>query len=146
MQIKIFTIPITDDGTMQEEMNKFLRGHKVLETESHIISNHKGAYWCFCIKFLSSGFNTEKEAVRKDYKELLDENTFARFAKMREIRKKLALEDGVPAYAVFTDAELAAIAKLEQLTIAGIKGLKGIGDKKAERYGAAIMEEFNKLS
>jgi hypothetical protein len=33
MQFKIFTIPVADDGSATEEMNRFLRGHKVLEVE-----------------------------------------------------------------------------------------------------------------
>ena len=30
MQFKIFTIPAADDGSAIEEMNRFLRSHKVL--------------------------------------------------------------------------------------------------------------------
>jgi hypothetical protein len=38
VQVRIFTISITDGGLMQEELNRFLRGHKVLETESRLIN------------------------------------------------------------------------------------------------------------
>jgi len=34
MQIKLFTIPITDSGAFLEEMNRFLRANKVLEVEN----------------------------------------------------------------------------------------------------------------
>jgi hypothetical protein len=31
MQIKLFTIPVSDTGTFSEELNRFLRSHKILE-------------------------------------------------------------------------------------------------------------------
>ncbi|MCB0376036.1 MAG: HRDC domain-containing protein, partial [Sinomicrobium sp.] len=67
---------------------------------------------------------------------------FARFSRMREIRKTIAREEAIPAYAVFTDEELAAIAKMEPpLTEAGLKTIKGIGKKKVEKYGAYFLPE-----
>jgi len=42
MQIKIFTIPISDNGSTIEEMNRFLRGNKVLEVEKQLVNNQKG--------------------------------------------------------------------------------------------------------
>jgi len=32
MQIKIINIPLTDAGALQAELNRFLAGHKVLES------------------------------------------------------------------------------------------------------------------
>jgi superfamily II DNA helicase RecQ len=78
-----------------------------------------------------------------DYIKVLEPEIFARFSKLREIRKKIASDDGVSAYVVFTDAELAEMAKLPELTISKIKSIRGVGDKKAEKYGAAIIKTFN---
>ena len=73
MQIRIFTIPITDTGMLQEEMNKFLRGHKILEVQQELITNNKGSgYWCFCVRYIQGGIanNTSKKGKAKiDYKE-----------------------------------------------------------------------------
>lgn len=33
MQIRVFTIPALAGQEMQEEMNKFLRGHRVMEVK-----------------------------------------------------------------------------------------------------------------
>ncbi|MCB9298197.1 MAG: HRDC domain-containing protein [Lewinellaceae bacterium] len=44
---------------------------------------------------------------------------------MRETRKRLAQEEGMPAYAIFSDKELAAMAKVERLTAAAMKEIKG---------------------
>ncbi|MGK0180224.1 MAG: superfamily II DNA helicase RecQ [Nitrospinales bacterium] len=140
MQIKIFNIPIPFGEQLTEEMNTFLRSKRVLQTESHFISNHQGSFWCFCIKYEEHTGAGNAARKRIDYKEVLDELSFQRFARMREIRKQLATEEGIPAYAIFTDAELAGLAKPEQLTLADMLLVKGVGEKKVEKYGAHFIK------
>ena len=77
-----------------------------------------------------------------DYKELLNESEFAIFSKLRACRKILAANDAVPAYAVFTDEELAGIARLPVLEVGKLIAIKGIGDKKVGKYGSQIIELF----
>ncbi len=135
MQIKIFTIPIGDNGSAVEEMNRFLRANKILEVQNQLISNDNGAYWCFCVRFIEKSFNQAGETKGKvDYKTVLDEATFQKFSKLREIRKKVAADEGIPAFAIFTDEELAGLAKLETITAQNMLSVKGIGDKKVERF------------
>jgi superfamily II DNA helicase RecQ len=144
MQFKIFTIPVSDDGTAIEEMNRFLRGHKTLEVEQQLVSTKVGSQWHFCVKYLANAqVDIKPQNVSKiDYKEILDEKTFAVFSILREIRKKIAEEDGLPVYAVFTNEELAGIAALENIAIETIKKIKGIGDKKVERFGKRLIEYY----
>ena len=59
---------------------------------------------------------------------------------MREIRKEIAKEETLPAYAVFTDEELAGISKLEEISLKKIKSVEGIGEKKVERYGQKFLD------
>jgi superfamily II DNA helicase RecQ len=144
MQFKIFTIPVTDDGTAIEEMNRFLRGHKVLEVEQQLISTKIGSHWHFCVKYLANAQpeNKPQTTSKVDYKEVLDGKTFAVFSELREVRKKIAEEDGLPVYAVFTNEELAGIAALENIAVDAIKKVKGIGDKKVERFGKRLLEYY----
>ena len=76
----------------------------------------------------------------------LDKETFTKFSKLREVRKKIAIENAVSAYIVFTDAELAEIAKMQEITIKKLKTIKGVGDKKAEKYGKQLIENYNQTS
>jgi superfamily II DNA helicase RecQ len=137
MQIKIFTIPVGDSGGAEQEMNAFLRGNKILEVENKLIDNENGAYWCFCVRYLertASGFGSERNDKKVDYRKELDEATFEKFSKLREIRKKLAAEEGLSAFIIFTDEELAALARLDEITEKSMLSIKGIGEKKVERY------------
>jgi hypothetical protein len=44
MQIKIFNVPLTDNGVLQDELNRFLAANRVLEVEQHFFQNEKGFY------------------------------------------------------------------------------------------------------
>lgn len=137
MQIKIITVPVLGGESINEDLNAFLRAKKVIQMEKQLIATNGGAFWCFCITWID-GPASEKEKV--DYKKVLDEAAFQRFSRFREIRKRLAQEEDLPAYAVFTDEELAGIAKVEELTLAKMKAVKGIGEKKLEKFGKFFVE------
>ena len=64
-------------------MNRFLHSKKILQTESHLVSNDEGSFWCFCIRYLAK--NQPQEQRKKiDYRETLDSiSFFQRFAMMR---------------------------------------------------------------
>ena len=141
MQIKLFTIPIGDSGAALAEMNSFLRSNKILEVQNQLVSNDNGAYWCFCVQYIEKTYNqTSYKKTKVDYKHVLDEATFAKFSKLREIRKKVAADEGIPAYVVFTDEELAGLAKLDTITVRTMLSIKGIGDKKVERFSKYFIE------
>lgn len=134
MQIMIFNIPIPGGDQVNEEMNKFLRSKKVLHMENHIVNTDQGAFWCFCVRYLDE-HSTERRRGKVDYREVLNEVSFNRFSEMRKIRKQIAEEEAIPAYAIFTNEELAELAKFDSLTEANMKNIKGIGQKKMQKYG-----------
>jgi superfamily II DNA helicase RecQ len=145
MQIKLFTIPVGDSGAALDDMNRFLRGNKILEVHNQLISNENGAYWCFCVRYIEkTSAVVDYGKPKTDYKQILDEPTFAKFSKLREIRKKVAADEGVPAFAVFTDEELAGLAKLDIITNKTMLSVKGIGDKKVERFGKHFITPLEK--
>jgi superfamily II DNA helicase RecQ len=145
MQIRIFNIPLTDNGESLSEMNRFLASNRVLEVEQRFYQSENGSFWSFCIRYLiSNPGNFQNQTIKQkvDYKELLNEKEFTIFSKLRECRKILASNDAVPAYAVFTDEELANIARLPVIEVNKLIAIKGIGDKKVEKYGANLLELF----
>jgi superfamily II DNA helicase RecQ len=145
MQIRIFTIPINDTGEAQAEMNRFLAGHRVLDVLQHFYQSGNNAYWSFCVRYILPGGSVahHNSKVKTDYKLQLAEEQFKIFASLRICRKQLAAEDAVPAYAIFTDDELAGIAMLPILEPAKLIAVKGIGDKKVEKYGHRLLALYD---
>ncbi len=141
MLIKLFVVPVGDNGAILGEMTAFLKAHKVLEIESHFISKPNGESWHFCIRYIESATNLPfgDSKTKIDYRETLDEATFVKFSKLREIRKKVALDAGVSPFIVFTDAELAELAKMDSITVAKMRTIKGVGEGKIEKYGAHFI-------
>lgn len=139
-------MPTGENEAAEEKMNRFLRANRVLEIESHFVNNANGSYWSFCVKYILRSEQTQKlqnrQETKTDYRVVLDETTFAVFSKLRECRKAIAMEEAIPAYAVFTDAELAEIAKLPVINQKTLLSVKGIGEKKAERFGSKIIKMF----
>lgn len=148
MQLKIFTIPIVDGDERNDEMNRFLRGHRVVTVEKQFCLVGDMACWSFCVTYVEGTVPTApskmtEQREKVDYREVLDAPTFSVFSRLREIRKAIAAEDAVPAYAVFTDAELAEISKLQQIDEKNILSIKGVGSVRAEKYGGRISQCYN---
>jgi ATP-dependent DNA helicase RecQ len=59
---------------------------------------------------------------------------------LRAWRLGIAREHGVPAFVVFHDGTLETIAALRPGTREALRGVSGVGDKKLERYGEALLE------
>ena len=70
---------------------------------------------------------------------ILDATDEALFEELRALRKRLAEEQGVPAYVVFSDATLAEMSARKPVTLAELLAVSGVGRTKLERYGQAFL-------
>lgn len=62
------------------------------------------------------------------------------FQRLRDWRLEMAREQSVPAYVVFADATLQAIARARPASLGELAGVPGVGPVKLDRYGAAVLE------
>ncbi len=69
----------------------------------------------------------------------LDNAGQARFTALKAWRSEVAREHNLPAYVIFHDATLAAIATIAPQTLSDLHGVSGIGAKKLEAYGAEVV-------
>ncbi|NUR26447.1 MAG: DNA helicase RecQ [Catenulispora sp.] len=70
----------------------------------------------------------------------LSEQAKPLFEKLRAWRGATAKEQGVPAYVVFHDATLRAIATKVPTTLAELGTVSGVGENKLAKYGQGILE------
>ena len=61
------------------------------------------------------------------------------FDALREARRTLAAEAGVPAYVIFHDSTLREIAAARPTSLAELAQVNGVGRTKLERYGGAML-------
>ena len=69
----------------------------------------------------------------------LDDAAQIRFANLKAWRAEVAKEHNLPAYVIFHDATLAAIASRSPHSLEDLQGISGIGTKKLEAYGAEVL-------
>jgi len=74
------------------------------------------------------------------------ESTNPLFERLKAWRLVQAREQSVPPYVVFHDATLAAIAAARPRSIEELSGIAGIGARKLERYGPALLEVLRAVS
>ena len=67
-----------------------------------------------------------------------------RFINLKAWRAEVAREHNLPAYVIFHDATLAAIAERNPGTLEDLQGISGMGAKKLEAYGAEVLRVVEK--
>jgi DNA helicase-2/ATP-dependent DNA helicase PcrA len=65
------------------------------------------------------------------------------FERLRAWRLKVSQDSEVPAFVVFTDATLMAIAEGKPTNAAGLAKVAGVGSSKLERYGRDVLDILN---
>jgi ATP-dependent DNA helicase RecQ len=83
----------------------------------------------------------ERARTRKSAKAITTAESYdARlFEELRRLRKRIADDQGVPPYVVFSDATLRELAIQKPATLTAFREVNGVGDVKLERYGEAFI-------
>ena len=140
MKYKFFKIPVSDPEPAEVQLNAFLSGHQVIQVDKVFVDKGEFSFWSLSVNYRE---NTQMlpAAGRKqmDYKEVLNEKDFSVFVKLRELRKELADQEGVPAYAVFTNDQLAAMVLDRVISKTGLASVKGIGQSRVDKYGERFL-------
>lgn len=64
------------------------------------------------------------------------------FESLSALRRRLAREQGVPAYIIFHDQTLMAMARERPAAMAEMQMINGVGDSKLARYGEVFLAEI----
>jgi ATP-dependent DNA helicase RecQ len=76
----------------------------------------------------------------------LDAGAQQRFAALKAWRAEVARAHNLPAYVIFHDATLAAIAAMGPRSLRDLEGVSGIGAKKLETYGPQVMDVLQAMA
>ncbi len=143
MKLRFFVVPMFDGEEESRELNKFLAMNRVLLVERHFVADGPRSAWALCVSYVDRGGRAAPEpgqARRVDYREVLSETDFAVFVELRALRKSVADREGLPAYALFTNEQLAAMVQQRVSTLKALEGIPGVGDARVKKYGPAFLE------
>lgn len=83
----------------------------------------------------------QKRSISKGYVETeLSTEAQQLFEKLRSWRMETARQHNIPAYVIFHDSTLRDIAKAKPNSLADLRGVSGVGEKKLATYGEQIVE------
>ena len=148
MQVRFFQIPTTGCEAVEAEMNAFLRSHRILKVDRELVQRESSPCWAVCVEYMHGaaavgpgGRGSQRTDDRRvDYKAVLSEGDFAVFSMLRDLRKTLAEAEGVPAYAIFTNEQLAKFAQSRAQSQADLQKVDGVGEAKIEKYGRRVLD------
>ena len=125
-----------------DEVNLFLRSHRILSVDRHFVQDGANSIWAICISYLGDASRPQAIGAKRpkvDYREVLSEPDFAVFAKLRNLRKEVAEREGAPGYALFTNEQLAEMVRRRVTTASALREIDGVGEARAEKYGSAFL-------
>jgi ATP-dependent DNA helicase RecQ len=85
------------------------------------------------------GKRVTKTSVKGLAEAALNAGALERLARLKAWRAEVAREHNLPAFVIFHDATLRAIAERAPQGVADLEGISGIGVKKLEAYGAEVL-------
>ena len=106
--------------------------HKEDQGDEDVFQERKEKYMNLYSEYLRASYSEENNNEKPE--ELV-------LNKLREWRKKRAVEENIPTYIIMKDSELMKIAEIKPGNRKAFKKIKGIGEKKTEKY----YEELSKL-
>ncbi len=147
MQYKFVNIPIFNPNEATEELNKFIRSHRVISVKSELVEYNSSSYWCYVIEYVQD-LNLNKSDNKKskiDYREVLSEEDFVLYSKLRDLRKQISEEKASPVYTIFTNDQLAKIVTSKVKTVKQLSEISGIGKSKIDNYGDMFVDLLNNI-
>jgi len=140
MKYRFFSVLASMPAEEEEAVNRFCAEHRVISVDKQLIQAGERSFWALCICYMdkqAGPMSTRKNRV--DYREVLNDKEFSLFAKLRDLRKTLAEQEGGPVYAIFTNEQLAAMVQQHATSKSALAQIDGIGPTRLEKYGEAFL-------
>jgi len=141
--VSFFVSPFSEKS-VTDELNAFLKSHRIINVEKRLIDGERGTGWVFLVEYASEGVKntTNASSQRIDYREVLNPAEYALYDKLRNLRKEIAEKSGIPVYAVFTNDQLAAMIKRQPKILKDLLSISGVGESRIKQYGDAFINLF----
>ena len=152
MPFRIFLIPVLYSDEATEELNAFIAGHRVAHIERKWIDQGTQSAYVFCVEYVlasptrDGNPRSQLSRNRIDYKTILSPNEFTIFSLLRELRKELSQQEGVPVFALFSNEQLAQMIQRRCASKADLLGIEGIGEAKVEKYSEKLLATLSKFT
>ncbi len=148
-RIKLFTLRYSDTlgGFADEALQQFLRDKSLLAFREHFFCVHDVPHLLCVVSCQESATRPDHSTTTPPSRETrpdplagLNESQLVLFDTLRTWRAELAQREGVPPYVILTNRQLAEVVRRLPDSPTALGQVDGIGHKKIERYGKALLE------
>lgn len=150
-----FCIPVFSPESEALALNEFLHKHPQARVDRQLIVDGQHSAWAVCCTLSddrmtreSIGFGQASGGVQRQrvrYREILSPEHFAGYAVLRELRNRLAKEQNIPPYSIFTNAQLADMVQFDPLDRQRLASIDGVGEKRVARYADLFISALEAL-
>lgn len=144
MRLRFFTVRIHGDDEAVAELDRFLGSRRILAIDRQFIANGANSAWALCVTFdeadpsVRGGSAVAARRGKVDYREQFTEPEFAVFSRLRALRKKMADAEGVPAFALFSNEQLAEMVRRRVTSASARAALASVRSFLSERLRLTV--------
>ena len=149
MAFEIFCIELPNGRDMLEQLNQFIASHQVVTKQQQLVTRDGIPYMMFCLEYIagkggvlpSSSHLSEKTDVWSTL--TVDEKDM--YAKLKDLRNRIAEEEHVRPFVVFTNDQLGEMVKRRVTTAAAMKDIRDIGKSRMDKYARRLLPFLTEL-
>ena len=141
MKYQWFRFPVSADHDL-EELNQFLGSHRVISVRNDWVQGPQGAVLVFLVEYADATASGGKRSAGRKTEAAtrnLDPRELATFNRLRDVRKELAAEAGVPVWSLFGNDALRTVVKERPATVEKLAAVAGFGKTRATKYGTKVL-------
>ncbi len=152
MPYRVFVVPLLYADAATEELNSFLASHRIVQIERRWMDQGNQSTLVFCVEYVLASPKPDRNPKsqlsrnRIDYKQILSPGEFTIFSLLRDLRKELSQQEGVPVFALFNNEQLAQMVQRRCSTKSDLLGIEGIGEAKVEKYSEKLLATLAKFA
>lgn len=139
MNIQVFTIRLASEHLLsdQQKLNDFMQQVTFVKSSTHFVASEESPYWSVLLHY-ETVFGVPEKKIPVQVADLTPGAQYV-FECLKQWRTEKAETLNVPKFMVCHNSELINIAFHHPKNVAGLKKIKGFGDKKVEKYGEEII-------
>ena len=140
MKLKVLTAVFDPQAGVfnDDAIQSFQAEHDVIDVQSQFFHHDGYPIWTVLVRYRGDSATAERREKR-DWRATLDDAGKQVYDRLRTWRADRAKEDGLSAFVVLTNRQMAAVASTLPKTIAALRQIDGIGEKTADRYGTEVL-------
>lgn len=146
-QFKSFFIRAVSDEQICDDLNYFLRSHKIIRLKEGFVTGENPGFHIL-VEYAENAEVQNKQSKRVDYRAMLNtESEKTMFDALKKFRSELCKKDKlVGAYMICKDEHLFAMVQNPHMTSGEIAALPHSANIKIEQYSDALAQELLKFS